>query len=140
MRKISLIVMSMFIGLLSISSVSALTSGEGTILFASIFSMVAIVIFFLVLSIMSPNAPIKIFFLSLATITVVVTVGTGVTIINEFFSDFTSLVTIFGALYTALTILLMGGGMALILYLVVVALKSFNSYRGLIDPSVPGLD
>ena len=69
----------------------------------------------------------------------VLTVGVGVTIISEFFTDFSILLVSYGAFYRALVILLMGGGMALILYLVVVALRSFDSYRGLIDPKVPGL-
>ncbi len=133
------LILSLFIGLFLVSNVSALTSGESTIIFGSIFSMVFVVIFFLVLSIISPNIPVKIFFLSLAAITVVVTVGLGVTIINEFFSDFSTLLTTYNAFYRVLTVLLTGGGLALILYLVVVALRSFDSYRGLIDPKVPGL-
>ena len=136
MKKLMLF---LFMGVLLLSNVSALSSGESTIIFGSIFSMIFVVIFFLVLSIMSPNVAVKIFFLSLATITLVLTVGIGVTIINEFFTDFSSLVVSYGAFYRALTILLTGGGMALILYLVVVAFKSFNSSRGLIDPEVPGL-
>ena len=133
------LILSLLIGILLVSNVSALSSGESTILFGSIFSMVSIVVFFLVLSIMSPNVPIKIFFLSLSAITMVLTVGIGVTIISEFFTDFSTLLISYGAFYRALVILLMGGGMALILYLVVVSLRSFNSYRGLIDPEVPGL-
>lgn len=132
-------ILSLLIGILLVSNVSALTSGESTILFGTIFSMVFVVIFFLILSIMSPNAPIKIFFLSLASITIVLTVGIGITIINEFFSDFSTLLVTYNAMYRVLTILLTGGGLALILYLVVVSLRSFNSTRGLIDPGVPGL-
>ena len=109
------------------------------VIFGSVFSMIFIVIFFLILSIISPNVPIKIFFISLAAITIVVIVGLGVTISNEFFPDFTALLTTYSALYRVLTILLIGGGLALMLYLIVVAFKSFNSYRGLIDPEVPGL-
>lgn len=134
------IILSMLMGLMLVSNVSALSSGEATILFGSIFSMVFLVIFFLVLSILSPNIPVKIFFISLAAITMVLTVGVGVTIINEFFTDFSALLVTYGALYRVLTILLTGGGLALILYLVVVALKSFNSTRGLIDPVVPGFN
>ena len=78
--------------------------------------------------------------ISSAAITIVVTVGIGVTIMNEFFTDFSTLLITYGAFYRVLTILLMGGGLALILYLVVVSLKSFNSTRGLIDPVTPGFD
>lgn len=133
------LILSLFIGILLISNVSALSSGESTILFGSIFSLISVVIFFLFISIISPNAPIKIFFLSLASITLVLSVGVGVTIIREFFTTFSSLLVSYGAFYKALTILMMGGGIALILYLIIVALRSFNSYRGLIDPDVPGL-
>ncbi len=100
------LLMFLFMGVLLLSSVSALTTGEATIIFGSIFTMIFVVVFFLVLSIMSPNVAVKIFFLSLATIILVLTVGLGVTTINEFFADFSSLVISYGAFYRALTILL----------------------------------
>ncbi len=131
-------IVSLMMGILLISSVSALTSGESMIVFSVIFSMIVITIFFLIISIMSPNTPIKIFFLSLAALIMVVTVGLGVTIIQEFFGDFSSLLISYGAFYRVMTLLLIGGSLALIVWLVVVSLKSFNAYRGKIDPELPG--
>lgn len=128
----------MIMGVFLISNVSALTTGESMIIFSIIFSMMMITIFFLIVSIMSPNTPIKVFFLSLSAIIMVVTVGLGITIIQEFFGDFSSLLVSYGAFYKVMTVLLIGGSLALIVWLVVVSLKSFNAYRGKIDPELPG--
>ncbi len=127
----------MVMGILLMSNVSALTTGESMIIFSVIFSMMAIVVFFLIISIMSPNTPIKVFFLSLSAIIMVVTVGLGITIIQEFFGDFSSLLVSYGAFYKVMTTLLIGGSLALIVWLIVVSLKSFDAYRGKIDPQFP---
>jgi len=137
-ERLFLFLMVGMMGLFLGANVSALTSGESMIIFSSIFSMIFIIAFFLVVSIMSPNTPFKVFFLSLAGILTVLTVGVGVTIIREFFGDFTSLLVSYGAFYKVMTTLLIGGSLALIVWLIVVSLKSFNSYRGKIDPELPG--
>lgn len=112
---------------------SALTSGEGTIVFGSIFSLMIIVAFFLILSIIIKNDPMKIFFMSMAVLTILASVGMGVSVMQEAFSDLTNIVTAYGTFYILLLTLTAGGMLALIVWLIVVAVKSFYSYRGLID-------
>tara|TARA_R100001530_G_scaffold112862_2_gene79849 strand:+ start:9394 stop:9804 length:411 start_codon:yes stop_codon:yes gene_type:complete len=119
--------------LFSLPFCSALTSGEGTIIFGAIFSMSMIVIFFLILSIVIKNNSMKIFFISMAFLTILASVGMGVSVMQEFFSDLTSIVSSYGSFYILLTILTAGGLFALIVWLVIVAFKSFYSYRGLTD-------
>lgn len=112
---------------------SALTSGEGTIIFGAIFSMGTIVIFFLVLSIIIKNPPMKIFFMSMSLLTILASVGMGVSVMQEFFSDLTKIVSSYGSFYILLVTLTAGGLFALIIWLIVVAFKSFYAYRGLTD-------
>lgn len=111
---------------------SALTSGEGTILFGAIFSMLVIVVFFLTISIII-KGPMKVFFVGLSFLTIVASVGFGVSIMQQFFSDFTVLINSYGNFYLLMLILSLAGLFALILWLIIVALKTFNSYRGLTD-------
>ena len=113
--------------------VSALTSGEGTIIFGAIASMLVVVIFFLVLSIIINNAPMKVFFMSMSLLTILASVGMGVSVMQEFFSDVTNIVSAYGSFYILLVTLTAGGFFALLVWLVIVAVKSFNSYRGLVD-------
>ena len=112
---------------------SALTSGEGTVVMASIFSMSVIVVFFLILSIIVKNNPMKIFFMSLSFLTILASVGMGVSVMQESFSSLTNIISSYGGFYILLVTLTAAGLFALIVWLVVVAFKSFNSYRGLID-------
>ena len=133
MKKFLMSILLIMFSLSATPLVSALTSGEGTILFGATFTILATAIFFLLLSIMAQNVPIKVFFLSLSVLVLVGSVGFAVGIMQQFFGDFTNLVTSYGAFYRLLTILLMGGSIALILWLVVVALRSFWSNRGMMD-------
>ena len=120
--------------LLALPLVSAnLTSGEATIIFGSIFSLIIVAIFFLVISIMSGNIPIKIFFLGLASLTILSMVGVGVSVMQDFFSDFTNLIIAYGGFYRLLLIGIGAGAIALILWLIVVAVKSFWKMRGMSD-------
>jgi len=119
--------------LFSIPFCSALTSGEGTIIFGTIFSLSVIVIFFLVLSIIINNSAMKVFFMGLSLLTIITSIGIGVSIIQEFFSDLTTIATAYGSFYILLIILTGIGMIALIIWLVIIAFKSFYSYRGLID-------
>lgn len=126
MKKILLFLMLMFIPFCS-----ALTSGEGVILFGSIFSVLTVVVFFLLLSIIIKNTPMKIFFMSLSLLTLVASVGMGVSIMQEFFSSITPITTAYGQFYIMLIILVTTGIALLIVYLAIVAFKSFYSYRGM---------
>jgi len=112
---------------------SALTSGEGTVVMAAIFSMSVIVVFFLILSIIVKNNPMKVFFMSMSFLTILASVGMGVSVMQESFSSLTNIISSYGGFYILLVTLTVAGLFALIIWLVVIAFKSFNSYRGLID-------
>ena len=112
---------------------SALTSGEGTIIFASIFSLIMVVVFFLVISIIMNNQGLKMFFISLSFLTILFSVGAGVSVMQEYFSDLAKLTSLYGSFYILLVILSAAGLFALIVWLLITAVKSFNSYRGLSD-------
>lgn len=124
---------SLLIAILVLPLVSALTSGEGTIIFGAIFSLSVLVIFFLILSIIINNTPMKIFFISMSFLTILASVGMGVSVLQEFFSDLTGIVSAYGGFYILLITLTIGGFFALLIYLVIVAFKSFYVHRGLID-------
>ncbi|MCH8329440.1 MAG: hypothetical protein IIB81_03540 [Nanoarchaeota archaeon] len=115
---------------------SALTSGEGTILFGAIFSMTVVVVFFLIMSIIIQNGPMKIFFMGLSFLTILSSVGISSSVMQEFFSDLTNINDTYGSFYILLVTLSFAGLMALILWLVIVAFKSFYSYRGIIDSEI----
>lgn len=117
--------------LMFIPFTSALTSGEGTVLFGAIFSMSVLVVFFLVCSIIL-EGPMKIFFLSLSFLSIVGAVGMGVSILQEFFSDLTKLVDLYGQFYILLVTLTAAGFFALIVWLIIVVFKQFNAYRGIV--------
>lgn len=127
MNKIFILVLSVLL----LPFCSALTSGEGTILLGALFSMSVIVIFFLVLSVIAQGPPMKVFFMALSLLTVLASVGMGVSIMQEFFSDLTNIVSAYGSFYILLVALTAAGIMGLIVWLVVVAVKSFYSYRGI---------
>jgi len=118
--------------LLCIPMTSALTSGEGTIIFGSIFSLITVVVFFLVLSIIINNTPMKVFFMSMSMLTILASVGMGVSVMQQYFSDLTKIVSAYGSFYILLLTLTAGGLLALIVWLIITAFKSFYSYRGLI--------
>lgn len=124
---------SLLMIILVLPLVSALTSGEGTIIFSAIFSLGIIVIFFLILSIIINNVPMKIFFMSMSFLTILASVGMGVSVLQEFFSDLTGIVSAYGGFYILLVTLTAGGLFALIIYLIIVAVKSFYVHRGLMD-------
>lgn len=112
---------------------SALTSGEGAIIFGSIFSMSIIILFFLVLSIIINNGPMKVFFMSMSFLTILASVGMGVSVMQEFFSSLTNIVDAYGQFYILLITLTIAGLFALIIWLIIVSVKSFNINRGLVD-------
>lgn len=128
-----IVLMFIFLSLLSTPLVSALTSGEGTIIFGAIFSLSIIVIFFLAMSIIMQNAPLKMFFMSMSLLTILASVGMGVSVMQELFSDITSITATYGSFYILLVTLTAAGLFALIIWLIIVAVKSFRIHRGLID-------
>ena len=132
MKSLSLMCFSIFL----LPLASALTSGEGTILFGAIFSMTMVVIFFLVISIIIKNGPMKVFFMAMAFLTIMASVGVSSAVMQEFFSDLTSINDTYGSFYILLVTLSFAGLMALIVWLIIVSVKSFNSYRGIIDEEI----
>lgn len=126
------ILYSLLFVILLLPFTSALTSGEGTILFGALFSMLTIVVFFLVISIII-KGPMKVFFVGLSFLTIVTSVGFGVSVMQEFFSDFTKLVDSYGSFYSLMLTLSLGGLFALIIWLIIVAFKSFHAHRGLTE-------
>ena len=118
--------------LFCIPFISALSSGEGTILFASIFSLTVVVVFFLILSIIVKNGPMKIFFMSMSLLSILSSVGMGVSIMQEFFSELTNVISAYGSFYILLLTLTVAGFFALIVWLIIVSVQSFRSSRGLI--------
>ena len=71
----------------------------------------------------------KIFFMSMSVLTIVASVGMGVSVLQEHFSDLTKIISVYGNFYILLITLTAGGIMALIVWLVVVAFKSFYSTK-----------
>lgn len=115
---------------------SALTSGEGTLLFGAIFSMAIAVAFFLIVSIIITNGPMKVFFMALSFLTILASVGLSSSIMQEFFSSLTNINETYGSFYILLVTLSFGGLMALIIWLLIVSVKSFYSHRGIIDSEI----
>ena len=130
---LTLLFVSLLLSLVCMPLTSALSSGEGTIVFGAIFSLTIIVIFFLFLSIVIKNNPMKVFFISMSFLTILASVGMGVSIMQESFSDLTKIVSAYGSFYILLIVLTAGGLFALIIWLLIVATKSFYIHRGLID-------
>lgn len=110
-----------------------LESAEGSTLFAIFIILIVATLFFLVLGIFAKNTPFKLFFVSLSILFMIGTLGFGVTVMQQLFGAFSSIVAGYGIFYRLLIILSVAGGIGLIVYLVVVALNSFNKNRGLIE-------
>lgn len=110
---------------------SALTSGEGTIIFGSISSIIILAIFFLLIAIIINNNALKVFFISLSALSILFSVGYGVIVIEQFFPTFNSIVNAYSSFYILLAILTGAGALALIVWLVVIAFQTFYEMRGL---------
>lgn len=104
-------------------------SGEGTALLGIMIILIVAIAFFLIFGIYAKNVPFKVFFISLSVILLVGTLGFGVTIMQQLLGTFTNLVSGYGTFYKLLIILLGGGGIGILIYLVVTAFKSLESYR-----------
>lgn len=132
MKELFLFIFALFL----LPLASALTSGEGTIVFGAIFSMAVIVVFFLILSIIVKSGPLKMFFMSMSLLTILASVGMGVSVMQESFPDLTNITSTYGDFYVLLVTLTAVGLFALIIWLIIVAFKSFYSYRGIIDSEI----
>ncbi len=131
--KIKQAMLLLLIGIFCLPFASALTSGEGTIIFGSMFSVAMTVAFFLIISIIVTNGPMKMFFMSMSLLSVLASVGMGVSVLQEFFGDLTGIVSAYGSFYILLITLTAAGLFALIVWLIIVAVHSFRVTRGLVD-------
>lgn len=71
--------------------------------------------------------------MSMSLLTILASVGIGVSVMQEFFSDLTKIVSSYGSFYILLVTLTAGGLFALIIWLIIAAFKSFYIHRGLVD-------
>lgn len=110
-----------------------ISSGEGFTLIGIIVILLVSVAVFLIFTIFINNPPVKIFFASISALMMIGTIGFGVTIMQQLFGTFGNIVSGYSLFYRLLSILLIGGSIGLIVYLVVIALKTFRKSRGLID-------
>lgn len=109
-----------------------LTESKSNLLIGSFFILIVTTIFFLVLGLFAKNTPFKIFFIGLSIIFIVGTLGFSVSVWQQIFGTLGTLVSTYGNIFILLTILLIGGGIGLIVYLVYLAIMSFwNNCRGI---------
>ena len=105
-------------------------SAQGYTMVGVFLVLIVAIFFFLILGIYSKNVPFKLFFVGLSILLMVGTLGFGVTIMQQLFGEFAKITHNFGIFYTFLTILLGGGGAGLMLYLFVIAIKTFKAQGG----------
>lgn len=124
---------SEFTYLVTTSGNPPLNEGEGFTLFSIIIILIVTTIFLLIATIYIKNQAFKIFLGSLSLLMLISTIGFGVTVMQQLFGAFTNLVSGYSLFFRLFVILLTAGGIGLIVFLVVFALKAFNRSRGLID-------
>ena len=132
MKKLFILLLTLML----IPFTSALTSGEATIIFGAIFSLSILVIFFLILSIIMKNAPMKVFFMSMSFLTILASVGMGASVLQEFFGDVVKIVNSYGQFYILLVTLTAAGFFALLIWLIITAFNFFYSYKEIIDDEI----
>jgi hypothetical protein len=115
------------------SGAEPLGTGQGSTLIGILGVLIFAIIFFLVLGIFTKNIPFKVFFVGFAILLMVGTLGFGVTIMQQLFGTFASLVSSYGMFFRILIILSGAGAIGLILYLLVVAVRTFKIKRGLME-------
>lgn len=115
------------------SGSTGLNEGQGSSLIGILIILLVTTIFFLILGILTKSVPFKMFFVSLSILLMIGTIGFGVTIMQNFFGTFSSLVSGFGTFYTILIILLSGGAVGLLIYLIMVAFRVYKIKRGILS-------
>jgi len=110
-----------------------LNTSKSIISLVGVGIMIIVFILFLTLATVFTHTGTRIFFLGLALTTIVFIVGYVLKIQQDTVGEFISFTSIFSSFYTLLTILLIGASVALMLYLIVFAFKSFYSLRGYYD-------
>ena len=120
----------LFVHEITPSGSTGLAEGQGSTLVGILVILLVATIFFLILGILTKSVAFKMFFVSLSILLMIGTIGFGVTIMQNFFGTFSSLVSGFGTFYTILIILLSGGAIGLLIYLIMVAFRVYNIKRG----------
>lgn len=110
-----------------------LGTGQGSTLIGILGILIFAIIFFLMLGIFAKNTPFKIFFVGFSILLMIGTLGFGVTIMQQLFGTFAQIVSGYGMFFRLLIILSGAGIVGLILYLVIVALRTFKIKRGLME-------
>ena len=88
-------------------------------------------IFFLIFGIFTKSPGFKIFFVGLAILFMVATVGFSVAVWQQLFGTLGNLISTYGMVFVLLTILIIGGGFGLFVYLVYMGIISFyKALRG----------
>lgn len=113
------------------SGAPGLAEGQGSTLVGILVILLVTTIFFLILGILTKSIPFKMFFVAFSILLMIGTMGFGVTIMQNFFGSFSSLVSGFGTFYTILIILLSGGAVGLLIYLIMVAFRVYKIKRGI---------
>lgn len=107
----------------------SLDTSKSIITFLAVLVLIIIALLFFALAGVFKHSGAKVFFLGLTLTTLAFSVGYILKMMQDTVGEFTSFTSIYSSFYTLLTILLAGAGVALVLYLVVFVLKSFNNTR-----------
>lgn len=110
-----------------------ITTAKSIVNIIAIVMMIVVLFVFLILAGVFTHAGTKIFFLGLSLTTIVFTVGFILRMLQDNVGEYASFTSTYAGFYTLLTILLIGGGMALMLYLIWFTFTTFNKVRGYID-------
>jgi len=110
-----------------------LSTSQGIMSFLTIGILIIISLVFLILTASFQHGGTKVFFLGLCLVTIVFTVGYNLRVMQDTVGEFISFTSLFSSFYTLLTILLIGAGFGLMLYLVAFAFTSFKRVRGYYD-------
>ncbi len=107
----------------------------GSLIFASILTLMFLSFFLFILGLKIELFPMKIFFLILAGVVAIMNIGFVAGSFQEFFSTGSALSGYFGALYIVFITLLTGASVFLLIWIIIVGLKVYRIKRGFfVDP------
>ncbi len=110
-----------------------LDTPQSILVIGLIVILIAMTLFFFNASNKTESIPFKVFFAALGLLFIMVTVGVSINSIKQLMLVGSVFAGTFTAIYTLVLALVSAGGIALILYVIIVALKQFRMNRGLID-------
>lgn len=109
------------------------SDGQGLVLIGTILIMIVLALVMIFLGIRSTNGGVKLAFISFSILLLVFNIGFTVNVVNAFFGTSDGITSNFSTIYRLFVILLSAGVTALVVYLIVIALKFFNIKRGVMD-------